>query len=889
MRYLTKLTPQLRSLISKEYADTIVWKGADQEMDVDQDDDYDNEDSDDDDANHERFFKFEVSRTTEQEEGAEIYPGFEFGHRAIVTPTFPSDVMVPDTTSDTLQCRLVSGETKQGFLSARFIPYQKESKIINMNLKPLGLEGLLAQYQNIHLGKDVAEEGLGILMTAGRLQRRADHITNQWMSDVKTWSDNRDKEIKERQAQLQVSIAVARQELTRQVRRRIAGVFTGIFPFLDPDRLKGSPSADEEEVNTDFWDDLFAKHPSALQAETDVVDPKRLSQIISRKYNSVKKRVLEKEDELLDCKGLSEEERNDLFLEIIHDEKKNHGLWAKVSSAAGKVLRGDNRSRADPSTTTDSEFMAILDDMGQHPHMRPLVEEIYDLIYNWANRKIDDLSPRLVEKIESIQRRETENQIKEQAKLEEKKKKTEGFELFRNALQKILLPAPDKLGLTVNSIRRGYYSFGQPTYELKGVIESEKEPCIEYTLFMLELTESDRTHIQEDPRFVPRPEAYGAASFKLALQDSIRHIQAIGNKILLIVDRPTGISIWLSERTRIGHDQPLKNFPASKRRYHFSVHEQRRLLAIAYIEPNGQTLLQIQAFDEKFTSIQARGSPQNVTAWYQDGPPDIRHICFAGGPEELCIVEGSGRVRIYSFVSQGFRAATLQLPPDLEIHSAYSAPDDSAMIIVEQVSSADYQLRVYHWNSFGQLPEGCILPLPENLDFSSTTEFCPSSIGQRSNVAIIAMMPSQHTMRCINMQIKTKNTAYAFKSKDGKSTKVLENTVHNSFIDCHAEVWQRYPVVSAIKRETISSQSYEPSPSLTFVCEHDSRLFSTYFKRMTKEFEQVTRKPTERVLDAVEVRAGGIDDLDWDSLEARTFKAGEWFVELLCLIPIHIA
>ncbi|KAG8920753.1 hypothetical protein FRC02_000712, partial [Tulasnella sp. 418] len=90
-------------------------------------------------------------------------------------------------------------------------------------------------------------------------------------------------------------------------------------------------------------------------------------------------------------------------------------------------------------------------------------------------------------------------------------------------------------------------------------------------------------------------------------------------------------------------------------------------------------------------------------------------------------------------------------------------------------------------------------------------------------------------------------------------------------------------------RETISSQSYEPPPSLTFVCEHDSRLFSTYFKRMTKEFEQVTRKPTEGVLDAVVVRAEGIDDLDWDSLEARTFKAGEWFFELLCLIPIHIA
>ncbi|KAG8938536.1 hypothetical protein FRC03_007130 [Tulasnella sp. 419] len=525
MRYLTKLTPQLRSLISKEYADTIVWKGADQEMDVDQDDDYDNEDSDDDDANHERFFKFEVSRTTEQEEGAEIYPGFEFGHRAIVTPTFPSDVMVPDTTSDTLQCRLVSGETKQGFLSARFMPYQKDSKIIKMTLNPLGLSGLLVRHQNIHLGKDVTEESLAILMKDGRLQQRAERLTNQWGSDVKTWSDNRDKEIKEGLAQVQTSIAVGRRELSLQVRIRIASMFTSIFPFLDPDRLRGPQPPSADEVNPDFWNDLFANYPAAFKAETDVVDPKKLSHISCHRYNAVKKRVLDKEDELLSCEGLSEEDRNDLFLEIIHDERKNHGIWAKLSSvasAAGKVLRGDNRPRADPSKTTDSEFMGVLDDMAQHSHMRPLIEEIYDLIYNWVNRKIDELSPRLVDKVESIQRREKETQIKEQAKLEEKKKKAEGFEVFRNALQKILLPDPNKPCLTVNSIRRGYYSFGHPTYELKGVVESEKEPCIEYTLFILELTESDRTHIQDDPRFVPRPEAYGAASFHLALQDSIR-------------------------------------------------------------------------------------------------------------------------------------------------------------------------------------------------------------------------------------------------------------------------------------------------------------------------------------------------------------------------------
>ncbi|KAG8921722.1 hypothetical protein FRC02_012397, partial [Tulasnella sp. 418] len=889
MRYLTKLTPQLRSLISKEYADTIVWKGADQDMDVDQDDDYDNEDSDDDDTKHERFFKFEVSRTTEQEEGAEIYPGFELGHRAIVTPTFPSDVMVPDTVSDTLQCRLVFGETKQGFLSARFIPYEKESRILNSELRPLALIDFLNRHQNIYLGKDLTEDGFGILLKDGGLEKRAERQTNKWKTHMKRLLESRDSEIREGLAQVQTSIATGHQELSRQARNKVVTAFSTIFPLLEAGYLKVTQEPSEDGIDPEFWGDLSAKYPAVSKAEAEVVDTKRISQITCSKYVKVKRRVLGQEDELLGCEELSEDDRNRLFNNILHDERRDDGLWAKLSSVAGKLFRVEHRPRADPLKTTDSEFMEILHSMAQHPHMRLLVEEIFALIYNWVNKKIDELSPKLVEKIESIERREMENQVREQAKLQERNKRVEALDTFREALQTILLPEPDRPGLTINSARRRTSNFGHAMYELKGLVESEKAPCIEHTLFVLELTESDKTHIQEDPRFVPRPEAYGVASFRLPLQDSIRHIQAIGNKILLIVDKPSGISIWLSERSRIGYDAPVKHFPTSKRRYLFAIHEQRRQLAIAYIEPTGQILLQIQAFDEKFTSIQARGSPQNVTSWYQDGSPDIQHICFAGGPEELCIVEGTGRVRIYSFVSQGFRAATLQLPSDLDVQSAHSAPDDSAMIIVERVPPTGYQLRVYHWNSFGQLPEGCILPLPDSIDFRSTTEFCPSSIGQRTNAAIIAIIPDQRTIRSINMQIKTKNTAYSFKSKDGKNTKVLENTVHNCFIDCHADVWGRYPVVPAIKRETISSQPYEPLPSLTFACEHDARLFSTYFKRMMKDFEQVTKKPTERVLDAVEVRAGSIEDLDWDSLEARTFKAGEWFVELLCLIPIHIA
>ncbi|KAG8946051.1 hypothetical protein FRC03_001516 [Tulasnella sp. 419] len=361
----------------------------------------------------------------------------------------------------------------------------------------------------------------------------------------------------------------------------------------------------------------------------------------------------------------------------------------------------------------------------------------------------------------------------------------------------------------------------------------------------------------------------------------------MGNKFLLIVDQPSGIAIWLGDRHRIGRDRPIKHFPTlAERKYHFAINEQQRLLAVAYIELTGQIFLQLLSMDETFSTIHALGSPHNVTAWYQDDPSEIQHVCFAGGHEELCLIERSGRIRIYSFVSLSFRGAMVQLPEGVNVTSIFSTPDDSALILVEEGSVNNYQLRLYHWNSFGQRPEGILLSTAEEL--RSPTSFSVSSIGERTNVVFVSLTPALNVMHGFNLQIESKNTAYAFRSKEGKSRNMLEGTVHNSLLDCHADVWTSYPIVSAIKRETVTSFSDIPH-RLTFVCENSGSLIEEYFRRMVKEFENLTKKPTDHLLDGIQVSTKAIEELNWRILEARSFKAGEWLVELLCLIPIHIA
>lgn len=79
IRYLTQLTDEIRVLISPEHASTIVWNvqedahpAATDEKDV-----FKSEDD------HDRFFKFEVAKTSEEEENVQLGDGFTVSWKLI--------------------------------------------------------------------------------------------------------------------------------------------------------------------------------------------------------------------------------------------------------------------------------------------------------------------------------------------------------------------------------------------------------------------------------------------------------------------------------------------------------------------------------------------------------------------------------------------------------------------------------------------------------------------------------------------------------------------------------------------------------------------------------------------------------------------------------------
>jgi hypothetical protein len=151
-------------------------------------------------------------------------------------------------------------------------------------------------------------------------------------------------------------------------------------------------------------------------------------------------------------------------------------------------------------------------------------------------------------------------------------------------------------------------------------------------------------------------------------------------------------------------------------------------------------------------------------------------------------------------------------------------------------------------------------------------------------------------MKSIAIDITKKHTEFMFKENSDRSgsNNRARHTMHNSLLDCHAEVWSRYPVLAAVGRRTVTSFSERTEKSLTFVTEHDKQPFSDYFSNLIQTFEASARKPTGDELRRIRASAEQygvfrhkvIVGRDWD---VSRYRIGEWLVDVFCLIPIHIA
>ena len=234
-----------------------------------------------------------------------------------------------------------------------------------------------------------------------------------------------------------------------------------------------------------------------------------------------------------------------------------------------------------------------------------------------------------------------------------------------------------------------------------------------------------------------------------------------------------------------------------------------------------------------------------------------------------------------------YRSASLQLP---QIPRAiYSAPDGSCLLVVQD-EDGERTITAYHWSTFASNP-GIPVTLPDfPVDLDTAL---PTSIVNRNNIHLVGL--DGRSCRSVVLNITQEATEFTFQERRSRgSSGHGKQTVQNSLIECHRDLWTRFPVVATVKRQTITSSSQRRRKTLMFVTDHHRRPFSSHFFDMISAFEKTSRKPTGDELIRTIVSARSFQSFTGEFLSSSgwpvsRFKVGEWLADLLCLIPIHIA
>jgi len=220
----------------------------------------------------------------------------------------------------------------------------------------------------------------------------------------------------------------------------------------------------------------------------------------------------------------------------------------------------------------------------------------------------------------------------------------------------------------------------------------------------------------------------------------------------------------------------------------------------------------------------------------------------------------------------------------------YPSPDGSCFLAWFKRDN-ERSIRAYHWTTFGSnngIDIDIELPISSN-------QVALTSFVNRSSVHLVQY---DFDERCwsVVLDITKKATEFSFQEKSmyQHADRSPHTTVNNSLLDCYYDVWTRFPVLPAVQRHSKASIENRAAKRIICATFHDSSTVISYFNTMIRTFEQKTRKPVGSELGSIVVQSLPFNLLRTDFIKksdelVSTFYAGEWVVDILCLIPIHLA
>ncbi|KAG9082469.1 hypothetical protein FRC06_004977, partial [Ceratobasidium sp. 370] len=336
----------------------------------------------------------------------------------------------------------------------------------------------------------------------------------------------------------------------------------------------------------------------------------------------------------------------------------------------------------------------------------------------------------------------------------------------------------------------------------------------------------DRANLQSRAALLALHKQLGAA-----MPQTVLFLQLVRDKCLVIISEPEKYRIYVEDNIRlesaIGRRTSKQQFDHSRlgEKPMFAFDQSTRLLAILHGSEDPK--LRTYSFDEQFSTLASRGSALSLKEWYETDV-HIEKMCFVSGSEEVCLIEASGHARLLSLVTRHFRPASLTIAG--HIFDAFSAPDGSCIFVsvgTDGPQSSQHKLLAFHTASFGSNEEGVgptILP-------RSDVQRVVTSFEGRNRIHVLSLSLEEKIMKSTALQVKQKITEFSFRSHKAEASGAAAETTNNCFLDCHMEVWTRFPVLPAVHRSTLLPHGRELR-RLVFASSNRLDDLDGYFTRM---------------------------------------------------------
>ncbi|KAI9450271.1 hypothetical protein BJY52DRAFT_1227294 [Lactarius psammicola] len=924
MRYLSKLCDQLVCLLSSEHTRAIAWGDDDDGEDTEgEDNDSDSASTDSEKVDSSRFYHFEVAKTKDQEENVVVREGFKAMPLIYDNALFPY-ALPPGVDADPRAfCpALLHGEKVQGFMTTTFVPERTIVEQFSYDQQTPDQIRLRWKDAVLCLPEKIDGALQKSLITASNLKRRFPKEYETWEKS-KYETERRFKRIfAQRKAEMRDKVEEDPEDIRPKVRRHVVGELLKAFPSIQRERLLPELSSvdaavpegdsnDEEELEQSLWGNIHgADLGKCLKAPEFQFKKKRILflQLLNSSSRSSKGSQDAKDSQGAkgsqdakdsqntkdseDAKSQSADLTRSMADTVLsHQDEKSTLAYLekfKKSDKGGVISRllGFFRSseeelwqsaRKSARSISDSQFLLDLKDIPVDHYLHGATIDVEEAAYDLLIKQVDTSVTAISQQINSTHTKERDKQVQLEVDIEEAGEVQVLWSNFVRQIKEVSALRSTSL-ITVYfdhfEVRKSSYS--RDTYYISGRQESLREAEIEHRIHLLHLRADEVHRVQLDPSYVPTPilEERLTHSFHVSSSTTVKyaHLLEGGRILLVLVDTHGNIVVYNESLSRIDAAIQRRSFA---RLFHrdkigetclFALDESKHMLAV-YSSIRMQ--FHIFAFEDERGSLRGVGSAIDLVPFYNNGE-SIVHACFVHGREEIL-------------------PASLQLPQ--VPRAVYSSPDGSCALFVQEKDGVS-TVTAYHWTTFAST-DGISLSLPEftvNLEATLLT-----SIVNRSNIHLIGLDVTTQTCRSVVLNITCKATEFTFQEERTKaSTSDGKETAHNCLIDCHTDVWTRFPVVAAVKRRTITSSSERQKRTLTFVTDDDQRPFSFYFSEMVRNFTKTSRKPTGDVLKGITVSGRTFTSFAHAFLSSpewpvSRFRAGEWLADLLCLIPIHIA